>query len=76
MLRLGCEGVESQYRSVVWEVKKKEKNTFVRKEKKIREREETESSRERTYMDCGRVPERKESSTRQTHRLVFHKWTK
>ena len=41
MLRLGCEGVESQYRSVVWEEKKKEKiYMFIRKkEKKIRERE-------------------------------------
>ena len=68
MLRLGYEGVESQYKSVVWEEKKKEKNMFIRKkEKKIREREETQ-----------RVPERKESSTPfgQTHRLVFHKRTK
>ena len=48
MLRLGCEGVESQYRSVVWEEKKKEKNTFIRKkEKKIRERRDTKSSREK-----------------------------
>ena len=50
-MRLGCEGVESQYRSVVWEEKKKEKNTFIRKkEKKIREREETESSRETEHI--------------------------
>ena len=59
MLRLGCEGVESQYRSVVWEVKKKEKNTFIRKEKKVREREETECSRVRTYNGLRRVPEEK-----------------
>ena len=68
MLRLGCEGVESQYRSVVWEVKKKEKNTFIRKEKKIREREETESSRERTYMDYGEF--QKEKRVLQAKRIV------
>ena len=51
MLRLGCEGVESQYISVVWEEKKKEKNTFIRKkEKKIREKEETECSRGKEHI--------------------------
>ena len=61
MLRLGCEGVESQYRSVVWEVKKKEKNTFIRKEKKIREREETQRVPERKNIyGLRRVPEGKE----------------
>ena len=34
MLRLGCEGVESQYRSVVWEEKKEEKNSCRGKKKK------------------------------------------
>ena len=60
MLRLGCEGVESQYRSVVWEEKKKEKNTFIRKEKKIREREETQRVPERKNIyGLRRVPEEK-----------------
>ena len=78
MLRLGCEGVESRYRSVVWEEKKKEKNTFIRKKEKIREREETQ-----------RVPEREHIRTTESSRkkrefytlwpnahLVFHKRTK
>ena len=58
MLRLGYEGVESQYKSVVWEEKKKEKNMFIRKkEKKIREREETQ-----------RVPEREHIRTTESSR--------
>ena len=74
MLRLGCEGVESQYRSVVWEEKKKEKNMFIRKkEKKIREREreETQTVPERKNIyGLRRVLERKESSTPYGQMLV------
>ena len=79
-LRLGCEGVESQYRSVVWEEKKKEKNTFIRrKEEKIRERErrDTESSREKVIQTTESIRKKREFYTYgQTHRLVFHKGTK
>ena len=77
MLRLGCEGVESQYISVVWEEKKKIRLLERRRRRLERKKRQSVPEGKNIYR-LRRVPERKEGSTPfgQTHRLVFHKRTK